>query len=179
MYHFIDIREFKLELESGNAKLGWKSTICLAVWPWNLTDDLEKQQGTSSKQNQALCIVSSPYVNSIRSYDPETAKWGQDLCDPHLWPLTLTFCMDITSASANKSWKFQDDTMTGTLSKRCDGRTDGQTDGQTETSVLSAAWSQLKTTTDIHTITIANSLVLSWNLKVEYSGVLLLNIHLE
>ena len=30
----------------------------LAVWPWNLTNDLEKQQDTSSKQHQALCIIS-------------------------------------------------------------------------------------------------------------------------
>ena len=49
-----------------------------------------------------------------------------------LWPLTLTFCMDITSVNGNNSWKCQVDTMTGTLSKRCDGRTDGQTDGRTD-----------------------------------------------
>ena len=30
----------------------------LAVWPWNLTDDLEKQQSTSSILLQALCIIS-------------------------------------------------------------------------------------------------------------------------
>ena len=30
----------------------------LAMWPWNLTDDLEKQYGTSSKQHQAMCIIS-------------------------------------------------------------------------------------------------------------------------
>ena len=53
----------------------------------------------------------------------------------------LTFCMDITSANGNNSWKFQDDTMTWTLSKRCGGRTDGETDR----SVLRAALSQLKT----------------------------------
>ena len=29
------------------------------VWPWNLMDDLEKQQGTSSMLLQALCIISS------------------------------------------------------------------------------------------------------------------------
>ena len=98
--------------------------------------------------HQALCIISSPYVNSNWSYGRETAKWGQDLCDLDLWPLTLTFCMDITSVNGSNSWKFQDDTMTGTLSKGCDGRTDGQTgrqtDGQTEIGVLTAAWSQLK-----------------------------------
>ena len=30
----------------------------LAVWPWNLTDDLQKQQGTSSMEIQALCSIS-------------------------------------------------------------------------------------------------------------------------
>ena len=43
--HFIAIGEFKLELQSGNTKSRSKSTIFLAVWPWNLTDDL--QQGKS------------------------------------------------------------------------------------------------------------------------------------
>ena len=41
--HFIAIGEFKLELQSGNAQSGPNWTIFSAVWPWNLTDDLEKQ----------------------------------------------------------------------------------------------------------------------------------------
>ena len=41
--HFIAIGEFKLELQTGNAHFGSNSTIFRAVWPWNLTDDLEKQ----------------------------------------------------------------------------------------------------------------------------------------
>ena len=56
--HFIAIGEFKLELQSGNAQFGSNSTIFRAVWPWNLTDDLEKQQGTSTMLLQALCIIS-------------------------------------------------------------------------------------------------------------------------
>ena len=36
--HFVAIGEFRLELQSGI-----KSTIFWAVWPWNLTDDLQKQ----------------------------------------------------------------------------------------------------------------------------------------
>ena len=44
-------------------------------------DDLEKQWGTSSKQHQAICIISSSYVNSNWSYSPETVKLGCDLCD--------------------------------------------------------------------------------------------------
>ena len=41
VHHFVPIGEFKLE--SGNAQFGSKSMIFLAVWPWNLTADLEKQ----------------------------------------------------------------------------------------------------------------------------------------
>ena len=63
-----------------------------------------------------------------------------DLCDLDLWPLTLTFCMDITFVNVNNSCKFHDDTMTETLWNRCHR----QTDRQTERSVLRAAWSQLK-----------------------------------
>ena len=43
LHHFIAISEFKLELQSRNTQFRSKSTIFLAVWPWNLTDDLEKQ----------------------------------------------------------------------------------------------------------------------------------------
>ena len=43
VHHFVAISGFKLELESGNAQFGSNSTIFRAVWPWNLTDDLEKQ----------------------------------------------------------------------------------------------------------------------------------------
>ena len=41
--HFVAIGELKLELESGNAQSGSNATLFRAVWPWNLTDDLEKQ----------------------------------------------------------------------------------------------------------------------------------------
>ena len=43
LHHFVAIGEFKLELQSGNAKSGSNSTIFRAVWPYYLTDDLEKQ----------------------------------------------------------------------------------------------------------------------------------------
>ena len=43
VHHFVAIGEFKLELQSGNAHFGSNSTIFRAMWPWNLTDDLEKQ----------------------------------------------------------------------------------------------------------------------------------------
>ena len=41
--HFVPIGEFKLEFQSGNTQSGSNSTIFRAVWPWNLTNDIEKQ----------------------------------------------------------------------------------------------------------------------------------------
>ena len=61
-----------------------------------------------------ICIISSSYVNSNWSYSPETVKLSFDLCDFDLWPLTLTFCMDVTFVTDNNSWKFHDDRMMGT-----------------------------------------------------------------
>ena len=43
VHHFKAMGEFKQELQSGNAQFGLKSAIFCPVWPWNLTDDLEKQ----------------------------------------------------------------------------------------------------------------------------------------
>ena len=43
VHHFVAICDFKLELQSGNAQLGSDSTILRAMWPCNLTYDLEKQ----------------------------------------------------------------------------------------------------------------------------------------
>ena len=50
----------------------------LALWPCNLTYDLEKQLGTSSILLQALCIISYPLVNSNWSYSPETPNLDQN-----------------------------------------------------------------------------------------------------
>ena len=94
VYNFIAIRQFKLELQSGNAKFGSKSAIICHVWPWNLTDDLIKQQGTSPVLLQAFCIISEPSVISSWSYSPETPNLGQNRrffapCDLEIWQITL------------------------------------------------------------------------------------------
>ena len=43
VHHFVAIADFKLELQSGNAQFGSNSMIFRAVWPWNLTDDIDKE----------------------------------------------------------------------------------------------------------------------------------------
>ena len=129
VHHFVAIGEFKLELKSGNAQSGSNSMIFRAVWPWNWMDDLEKQLGTSSRQHQAICIISSSYVNSNLSYSPETVKLGCDLCDLDLWPLTLTFCMDLTWVIDNNSMKISWWYNNGNIVKKV-WQTDSRTDRQ-------------------------------------------------
>ena len=62
------------------------------------------------------------------------ANLGFDLLD--FWPLTLNFCMDITSVTGNHSWKFQHDTMIIWWEHSAKGvkGTDRQTDRQTDDS---------------------------------------------
>ena len=100
-------------------------TLKFGGWPWTT-------ESTSPIPHQALWIISSPYVNSNWSYSPETAKLDFDLCDLDHWPLTFTFCMEITSVIDNHSWKSRDDTMMGTWRKRCDSRAERRADGRTD-----------------------------------------------
>ena len=89
VHHFIAIGVFKLKLQSGNSQFGSKSAIYCPVWPWNLTDDLKRQKGTSSMLLQALCIMSLPLVNSNWSYSPETPILGQNRFFLAVWPWNL------------------------------------------------------------------------------------------
>ena len=75
--HFIAIGEFKLELQSGNAQFGSNSMILRAVWPWNLTDDLEqgKSEGFDSCDRPSnLKLDSNQFFR---------------LCDSEIWWMTL------------------------------------------------------------------------------------------
>ena len=94
VYNFKSIGEFKLKLQSGNAQFVSKSAIFCPVWPWNLTDELQKQQGTSSIPHQALCIISNWSVNWNWSYSLEMLNSCQNrrffvLCGLEIWWMTL------------------------------------------------------------------------------------------
>ena len=43
--HFHSHREFEFELPSGNAEITAKSEVFRTVWPWKLTENLEKTTG--------------------------------------------------------------------------------------------------------------------------------------
>ena len=128
--HLVAIGEFKLELESGNAQSGSNSTLFRAVWPWNLTDDLQKQYGTFPKHYQAICIISSSYVNSNWSYSPETLKLGRALWP---WPFAWTSLLSLVITPENfmmiRWWEHGEK---GVTDRQTDRQTDRRTDRRTE-----------------------------------------------
>ena len=111
------------------------TVIVCPMWPWNLTDDLEKQYGTSSMLLQAVCMISLPHVNSNWSYSPETAKLDVDLCDLDLWhwPFAWTslLAMVITPENFMMIWWWKHSEK-------------GLTDRWTDWTNHRAAWLQLK-----------------------------------
>ena len=134
VHHFVA----KLELQSGNSKFGSKSTILLAMWPWNLMDDLEKQCSTSPKQHEALCIISSSCVNSNWSYGPKPLSWGLTSVtltfDLWPWPFVWTSISSLVII-LKISWWFDDANIVKKV---------WQTEIRTELTTHKVAWSQQK-----------------------------------
>ena len=60
VHHFVAIGEFKLQLQSGNAQSGSNSTIFRAVWPWNLTDDLQQGKFEGFESCDPLIVRKCP-----------------------------------------------------------------------------------------------------------------------
>ena len=89
VHHYVAICEFKLELQYRNAQLRSLSAIFCPAWPWNLTDDLGKQQGTSSM----LIRLCSSFCHHLWILTEVTVRkcpnWGKicfDLCNLDRWP---------------------------------------------------------------------------------------------
>ena len=76
--HFIAISEFKLELPSGNAQIGDKSTIFVSLQHWNLTDGhLFYATSTCGHHFESICnffvlILNLPLQNRLCA-DPKPA----------------------------------------------------------------------------------------------------------
>ena len=90
VHHLKAIGKLKLKSQSGNTQFGSKSAIFCPVWPWNLTDDLEKTIGhpfsvASFHSHQGILIGVSVRKRPI---------WVKidDLlqpCDLEIWQMTL------------------------------------------------------------------------------------------
>ena len=118
MHHFITIGEFKLKLQSENAQFWSKSAIFLSrmtlkfvEWPWKTIGHLF--YATSSFMHHFVAI--GEFKLELQSGNAQFRSKSTILEHRELdiWPMTLTFCMDITFVIGNNSWNFCGDTMTG------------------------------------------------------------------
>ena len=87
VYHFKSIGEFKLELQSGNTRFRSKSAIFYPVWPWNLTDDLEKKIGH-------LFYVTSSFVHHFTAISE--FKLELESRDAQFWSKSTIFLSRVT-----------------------------------------------------------------------------------
>ena len=125
VHHFIADGEFKLELQSGKHPIWVKIDAFLAVWPWNLTDDLEENR-VSLLSNIKLCAsfhchmwiqtgvtVRQPLNGVMTSLTLTFDLWP--------WPFAWTSCLSIVIAQENFRMIWWEE--------HCQkGVTDGQTD---------------------------------------------------
>ena len=93
--HFEAISEFKLESQPRNPQFGWKSAFFCPDRPWNLMDDIEKEQGTSSLRYFKRCasFYSHQWIQTGVTVPklPIRVKIGDFsvLCDLQIWWMTI------------------------------------------------------------------------------------------
>ena len=105
-------------------------TLKFDGWPWETI-------GHSPKHYQAICIISSSYMNSNCSYSPETVKLGCDLRDPDfdLWPRPFAWTSLLSLVITPENFmmiRWWEHSQKGVTDGRTDSQTDRQTDGRTE-----------------------------------------------
>ena len=81
VHHLVAIGDFKLELQSRNAQFGSNSTIFKAVWPCNLTYDLEQGKSEGFESCDWPIVRKRPLLGQNR--------WYFVPCDLQIWWMTL------------------------------------------------------------------------------------------
>ena len=129
--------------------LGQNRRFCLAVWPLDLMDDLEKQWGTSSEQHEALCII---YHHMSILTEITVREWLSRVLtsvtltfDPWPWPFARTLLWSLAITPKNFMMiRWGEHRCERRRDGRTDRQTDGRIDGQRQNTIYRAAWSQLK-----------------------------------
>ena len=114
--------------------LGQNQRFFCAVWPWNLMNELKNNRAPPLSSFVHHFITIWEFKLELQSGKD---KLGFDLCGLDLWPLTLTFRMDITSVIGNYSENFMmiqwwENSEKGMTHRQLDRQTDERTDGQAE-----------------------------------------------
>ena len=103
VHHFISIGQLKLELQSIK-KFGQNQHFFVPC-------DLEIWRMTFKNNMAPLLYYFLHHFIAICEFTLELRSKNIEI---EFWPLTLTFCKDITSVNGNHSWKMHDDMMMGT-----------------------------------------------------------------
>ena len=77
MHHFKAAREFKLELQSGNAQFGSQSAVFCLVWPWNLIDALKNNRAPLLCYCK-LCASFHSHLWNQTEVSPQTPNLGKN-----------------------------------------------------------------------------------------------------
>ena len=92
-------------LEMLNLGQNWQFSC--PMWPWNKTDDLEKQWGTSSILYQTFGIILKPSVDSNWSYSSKMLNLSQNWwffvqCDFEIWVPLLYYIKHCASFQSHR-----------------------------------------------------------------------------
>ena len=129
VHHFKSIGEVKLKLQSGNAQFGSKLVIVCPAWPWNLTIDLEKQYGTSSK-NIKFCASFHHHMwiqTGVTARKRLRGVMTSVTLTFDLWPWLFAWTSPLSLMITYENFMM----IRWCEKKRSDRRTDRRTDGQT------------------------------------------------
>ena len=88
--HCAAICQSKLVLQSGNAHFGSKAVIFCPVWPWDLTDDLDKQQGPSPNPLQTLMLNFKAICKLQLELRSGNARLAESAIFCPMWPRNFT-----------------------------------------------------------------------------------------
>ena len=146
LHHFVAIGEFKLELQSGNAKFGSNSMVFSRVtlkfdwWPWKTIGHLFYAASSCVHNFIAICefklelrVRKRPsWVLTSVTLTFDFKPW------PFAWTSLLSMVMTPEHFMMIRWWEHGEKGVT-------DRQTDKQTYGQTDWISHIAAWSQLKT----------------------------------
>ena len=132
VHHFIDIGEFKMELQSGNAQFGSKSMIFLAVWPWNLTNDIENNRAPFlSKIKLCASFQRHMWIQTgvtVRKRLSGVMTSGTLTFDLWPWPFAWTSLLSMVITPENCVMiRWQGHGEKGVTDRRTDRQTDRQT----------------------------------------------------
>ena len=139
VHNLVTIGKFKLEVQSGNAQFGSKSTIFLAGWPWNLTDDIKNNMAPLLSHIKFFasfhCHMRIQTGVTVRKRLNRVLTSVTLTSDFWPWPFAWTLLLSLVITAENFMmirWLEHSENSDRQTDERTDGQTDVRMDGQKE-----------------------------------------------